>query len=304
MQLWYGGAEANVASAIAQLGGTASLVSTLPDNALGRAARATLAGRGVDTTHLRFVQHGRLGLYFATFGAGIQAQEVLYDRSCSSFSLDAEAPPDVLDDAAYLHITGITPALSGHAAAAALKIASDAVRRGVKLSFDVNYRSSLWSSSRTGDAGAILSEFLALATIAFLDRRDVHLLTNEPYADNELAFAVAFRRFPRLELLATTVREVVSVNHHTLFACAQARAEPMISHAGISVPGIVDRIGSGDAFAGSFLLSLTRNQPLPMALKLALYAAAVKHGQRGDSLTLTEPQLLSLLNAGPGDVRR
>src|SRR5215475_5436498 len=88
-----GGAEANVAVALAQWGHTALMVSVLPDNPLGHAATGELRRYGVRTEAVQ-LRPGRMGLYFLTVGAGHRPSEVLYDREASAFAL---APPDLVD---------------------------------------------------------------------------------------------------------------------------------------------------------------------------------------------------------------
>ena len=107
-----GGAEANVGVSLAHLGHAVSMVSTLPDNPLGRFVAGELRRHGVDTGHVQ-VRPGRMGLYFLTTGAVQRASEVVYDRADSAF---ARAAPDtydwpaLLDGIDCLHVSGVTPA--------------------------------------------------------------------------------------------------------------------------------------------------------------------------------------------------
>ena len=308
---WYGGAEANAAAAAAQLGANAAMVTTLPGGALGRGARAALEARGVDVAHLRFSDTGRMGLYFASFGAGVQPPEVHYDRAGSAFALNPE-PSDMagaLDGAAILHMSGVTPAVSARAAAAALAFAREACARGVRVSFDGNYRGKLWAA-RGEDGRDVLRDLLSLASIAFIDHRDLALILGESFAGetaaqkNRAAFARALAVFPRLDLVCATDRIVASVDRHDLGAFAQGRDGTFITHPPIALSGIVDRIGAGDAFAGAFLCTITRGSQIDGALRAALYAGAAKHGQRGDMLTISEGDLAALIGASSFDVRR
>src|ERR1700712_942759 len=91
--VWFAGAEANVATALARLGHDVGFVSAVPANDLGESAVATLRGHGIDTSGIQR-RGDRMGLYFVTSGAGMRATEVIYDRAYSSF---AEAPPDAWD---------------------------------------------------------------------------------------------------------------------------------------------------------------------------------------------------------------
>src|SRR5215472_16453428 len=212
-----GGAEANVAVSLAHLGTEAAVVTMLPENALGRAALAEIARHRVDTRGVRLVP-GRLGVYFATQGAGIRAAEVLYDRKHSTF---ANAAPDAVDwtkalaGATRLHISGVTPAICANAAAAAVRAANEASRLGVGFSFDGNFRATLWSQW-DGDAPSILEAILANADIAFLEDRDIALIlrrTFEGHDENHrrlVAARAAFERFAKLRTIACTTRRALS----------------------------------------------------------------------------------------------
>ncbi|WP_257389066.1 PfkB family carbohydrate kinase, partial [Tahibacter caeni] len=125
LQVHVGGAEANVAIALAGFGHRVGCIGTVADNALGRAAVAELRRHDVDTTRLNFAP-GRMGLYFLETGALQRPSEVLYDRADSAF---ARASPDrydwpaLLAGAQLLHLSGVTPALGRAGAEAAIAAA-------------------------------------------------------------------------------------------------------------------------------------------------------------------------------------
>jgi 2-dehydro-3-deoxygluconokinase len=115
LELTFAGAEANVAVSLAVLGAPAAFVSALPANVLGDACLQTLRGLGVDTRFIKQTKSGRLGLYFVEKGANQRPSMVIYDRDHSAI---AEAQPEefdwsgIFDGAGWLHVSGITPALS------------------------------------------------------------------------------------------------------------------------------------------------------------------------------------------------
>src|SRR5260221_3193290 len=146
LSVWLGGAEANVVTALAKLGHQVAVVSQVPDNDLGRWAVATLRRHGVDTTAVALGGH-RMGLYFVTLGAGARAIAVLYDREGSAFATGPAAQWDwdeLLEGVGHLHLTGITLALGCEQAEAAIAAASAAAARGIRVSFDGNWRGKLW----------------------------------------------------------------------------------------------------------------------------------------------------------------
>jgi 2-dehydro-3-deoxygluconokinase len=299
-----GGAEANVAIAVSRLGGSSAMATVLPDNPIGRAARDELRRHGVGVEKVKFAP-GRMGLYYLTPGAVMRAPEVIYDRAGSAM---AEAAPDAIDwenalqGAEWLHVSGITPAISAKGGEAALMAVSAAAKLGVKVSFDGNYRAKLWEA-RGEKGSAILKELLSHATLAFIDERDIALVLGVSAPDRRMAAGFAFKAFPKLEMMAATKRAVSGVDDHKLGASLITRAG-MIEQPHIALPGIVDRIGGGDAFAGGLLYALMEGMPHSEMLNFALHSAAAKHGQMGDASHASAADIRSLMGAGGFDVRR
>src|SRR4051812_20177779 len=177
-----GGAEANVAVGLASLGHAAAMVSRVPDNPLGQASVGYLRRYGVSVEGVDDGD-GRMGLYFLSVGAGLRPSSIVYDREGSSFALAGENDFDwdrLLDGAALLHLSGITPALGPGSAKAALAAAKAARSRGIRVSFDGNYRAQLW---RRWDSNpkAILSELVGTTDILFGNHRDISLLLGREF---------------------------------------------------------------------------------------------------------------------------
>jgi 2-dehydro-3-deoxygluconokinase len=299
-----GGAEANVAICVSRLGGDAGMVTVLPDNPLGRAARDELRRHGVDVSHLKFGP-GRMGLYFLTPGAVTRAPEVIYDRAGSAFAGQSATDIDwwtALKGADWLHVSGITPAVSKSAGEAALAAMTAAASANVNICFDGNYRSKLWEARGESDQ-AILKQMLEKATLAFIDERDISLVLGRNAGDRKAAAQAAFAAFPRLRMIAATTRETRGVNDYalgaTLFTRSGAYSQPAIA-----LPGVVDRIGGGDAFAGGFLYAFMQGMPEADALGFALHSAAAKHGQAGDGSHASASDIRALMAGGGLDVKR
>ncbi len=277
-----GGAEANVAVSLAHLGHTASVFTTLPDNALGHAARNELRRYGVDTSRVAFAP-GRMGLYFLSPGAGGRAAEVIYDRTGSAFAAAEHAKTswsDAFKGAGWLHLSGVTAALGANIAEAAIRAVTEAHKLGLTVSFDCNYREKLWRAW-SGDAPAILRQILAQADIAFGNERDIALILGGSPANARDAADAAFTAFPNLQLMAATSRVQHSVNHHALGAAMHARDGSWATPA-IEVTHIVDRIGAGDAFAAGLIHALRTGAANDAAIRFALGAACIKHAIPGD----------------------
>lgn len=303
-----GGAEANVAAALASLGTPSRMVTALPDNPLGHKARAALGAAGVDT---RFVtsDEGRIGLYFLEPPAGPRGGRVTYDRAGSVFALAAPEAFDfavALAGARLLHVSGITPAL-GPGGCDLLRAAIQAARAAdVPVCFDGNYRANLWDSWDS-DPRAVLGELIGAAQILLGNHRDISLLLGRAFSGEGAerrreAAEAAFAAFPSLELIASTARQVVSGTHHRLAARVDTREESWQTKE-IDVAGIVDRIGTGDAFAAGVLHRHLAGRSPRECAEAGLALAALKHGVPGDMILSTERELEEF-RPGGSDVRR
>ncbi len=306
-----GGAEANVGVSLAQFGHDVSMVSTVPANPLGQFVAGELRRHRVDSRHVQ-TRPGRMGLYFLTTGAVQRASEVVYDRVDSAFSLGSAADYDwstLLDGVEWLHLSGVSPALNPAMAEATLAAAQAACARGVKVSFDGNFRPSLWARWE-GDAPRILRELFACAHVAFADYRDIGVVLGGefPQADVgervDAAAAQAFAAFPRLQWMACTQRTPHSVDHHSLGAMLIGRDGTRAVAAAREMVGIVDRIGGGDAFAAGILHGMMRDFDPQAIVRFGLAAAILKHSIPGDFNLVSEADVMALTGEERFDVRR
>jgi 2-dehydro-3-deoxygluconokinase len=305
----FGGAEANVAVGLAQLGHAARMVSILPDDALGQAALRELRRWGVDTGGLRFGP-GRMGLYFATAGAGRRSGEVLYDRAHSAF---CAADPALIDwtaelaGADWLHLSGVTPATGASGAAAALRAAQSAIEMGVKVAFDGNYRARLWAD-RADEAPAILRGLLACADLAVVTDRDLALALGRDFggadalARRAQAAEAAFEALPRLNMIASLLRDARDAEAHELAAVLHTRRGLVLTEA-VAIGAVVDRIGAGDAFVAGLIHGLLSSLGEEAALASGHRCAVLKHGVPGDFSLATRADLAAFDEAWT-DIRR
>jgi len=302
-----GGAEANVAVSLARFGHQSAMAGTLPGNALGEAARDALRMHGVAVDGLRFAP-GRMGLYFLSPGAVLRPSEIVYDRAGSAFAraaADAYDWPALLAGAAWLHVSGVSPAVGAQAAQAVLDAMQAARALDVQVSFDGNYRASLWAA-RGCDGAEVLRGLLAHADLAFADRRDIALALGQPGLAEDGRSAEAaqacFAAFPQLQRLAATQRVQHSVGEHQLSATLHTR-ESLVQAGSYAMQGIVDRIGGGDAFAAGLLHGLHSGSSDREALEFALAAAVAKHSIAGD-FNLASAAQVEAVRSGRLDVRR
>ena len=305
-----GGAEANVAVALSKLGHASAMVSSLPDNPLGHACADELRRHGVDTSAIQF-REGRMGLYFLTHGAGHRPAEVLYDRAQSAF---ATAPGESFDWSAlltnvqWLHVSGITPAVSAAGADTALRAVQAARALQVKISFDCNFRARLWGA-RTAEAPRLLRQLCEHADLIFGDDRDIAFMLGfdganaAPTQRRHRAAAAAFEAFQPLQWIAYTERARNSVEVQQLSGTVHSRSvvsttKPYPLH------GIVDRIGAGDAFAAGILHGLISGFDLQATVNFGTAAACLKHTIPGDFNLIGSADVELLLSELQMDVRR
>jgi 2-dehydro-3-deoxygluconokinase len=301
------GAEANVAVALSHFGHDARVVSVLPDNALGRAALGELRRHGVGTGGIAWGD-GRMGLYFLSQGAVRRPSEILYDRADSAFARTPSLAKVELGDADWFHVSGVTPALNRSTADAAIGAARAARDNCVMVSFDGNYRSKLWESWRD-QAPAILRRLFEQADIVFGDDRDIGLVLGQRFEQASAeerrahAAAAAFQAFPKLTRIASTTRVSHSVDEQdygaVLFTRAGAHQLPAVR-----LIGIVDRVGTGDAFAAGVIHGLLTGEGDEAALKFGLAAACLKHSVPGDFFTLSVDDVRAAMSDDGLDVKR
>ena len=155
----YGGSEANIALSLASLGVDSTFFTVVPNNSLGKSAIRSLRSSDVHCTPVILstpaeTPSHRLGTYYLETGFGIRASKVIYDRKHSALTeydfsnYDLEA---LLKDFDWLHLSGITPALSPSCADLILRMLKTAKEMGITVSFDGNFRATLWTWEEARD---------------------------------------------------------------------------------------------------------------------------------------------------------
>lgn len=303
------GAEANVAVALAGFGHDAQLVTALPGNALGAGARVVLAGMGV-TLAAESVAGARMGLYFLEPGAMQRPASVTYDRAGSAFAESDPAGydwPALLAGADWLVVSGITAALGDRPLSALRAAMAAAQAGGVRIAFDTNFRPALWQG-REAEAARTLRELSCEADLLFAGRRAIAMMAGGDFSagDPEAGFAAAaetmFALSPRVKHIAATRRVVHSSDRQDLTGLLADRAGVAASRT-IALENIVDRVGTGDAFAAGVVHALATGMDRAGAIAFATAAATWAHSVEGDFLRASLGDIAAL-QAGALDVRR
>lgn len=278
-----GGAEANVAAACARLGMKAAWISALPANPWGERVRRELAGHGVDCSYVRMVDGARLGVYFLEYGPPPRPIRVLYDRRDSAL---ARLTPDDVDwapvrQARVVHLTGITPALGP----APRALSERAFREAATVSFDMNYRSALWTPS---EARAFAESVLPTVRFLFVgaeEAESIFALGGEP---ERMVEGLA-----RLAPKATVTLLQGDAGSLTLEGGRLVRPgrQPAVQ--------VVDPIGAGDAYVAGFLWAALRGCELQEAVDTATAVAALKCSIWGDIALISPRDVQEALAGGP-----
>lgn len=287
-----GGGELNVAVGVSRLGLRSAWISRLPDNALGRMVRNKAREQGVNTDHIVWSKSGRVGLYFAEFGAAPRASSVLYDRASSAIS--QIQPGEVNWSAAFqgarwFHTSGITPALSQSAAAATREAVEAAKKAGVTVSYDLNYRSKLWTPEQARAIQEPMMEFVDVLITTEEDTRVVFGITSAGQKDEKFTTVSAetykevaqklAEKF-KFKAVSITLRENPSVWKNTWTAIAHAGGK-FYDDRKYEVE-IVDRVGAGDAFSAGFIFGVLKFDSYDSAVRYGVAFSALKHTNPGD----------------------
>lgn len=290
----YAGAEANVAVALSNFGVPTTHVTAFPDNELGRAAAQTLAKFGVDTSSVHFGDE-RMGLYFLENGAVQRAPKIIYDRFDSAFAHIKKNQFDwdaILKGAAWFHYTGITPAISEGAADACLEAVTAAVRHGVKVSGDINYRRNLWQYGKS--VRDVMPGLMEKTHLMIAGESDLENCAGISGKDWEDASAKAFQSFKNLERIVRTNRESISASHNKISAVSLSGGKVAKSKL-YDITHIVDRVGTGDAFAAGLIYSDLKGKDEVEALEFATASCVWKHTVPGDHNIASAEEIETLM---------
>jgi 2-dehydro-3-deoxygluconokinase len=274
-----GGSELNVAVLAARLGVTSRWVSRLPDNALGRMIYTQAREQRVDA-RVEWTADGRVGLYFVEIG-GARIGSVLYDRAGSAIS---KVTPGSIDwsstfaGARWYHVSGITPALSDGAAKVTAESLVTAKKAGLTVSYDLNYRSKLWSADQARTVQEPLMQHVDVLIAGEEDARTVF--------GAESAESLA-KRFG-IGAVAITLRDNP--------CSATVAADGKIYSAPRFDVRSVDPIGAGDAFTGGLIVSRLEHRGWDEAVRFATATAALKHTIPGDFCLVTRAEVEELVS--------
>lgn len=309
----FGGGEANVAVALSNYGLSSAFVTALPDNDIGQHAINELRRFGVDTSMIRR-SGDRVGIYYLESGANQRPSKVVYDRAHSAICESGPSDfnwPTIFQGAKWLHITGITPALSQSAADLSLECVKEAKKAGVTVSCDFNFRGKLWKYGKT--APEVMTELVRYVDIGIANEEDcqkslgisvnVDVETGElDTAKYEALSEKVLELYPDMSTIAITLRESHSADRNGWSACLRDRNQGFKLSRHYEITDIVDRVGGGDSFASALIYGLNAYDDKQQSLEFAVAASCLKHSILGDFNRISVDEIQKLM-AGDGSGR-
>ena len=313
VDMFFTGAESNVAASLAQFGLKAEMITRLPENAIGESAEASLRKYNIGT---EFLAKGgdRIGIIFTERGASQRASQVIYDRANSSF---ATSPADCYDwdkifaDADWFHFTGITPALSDGLAEITLAACKKAKEKGITVSCDLNYRKKLWTTEK---AGKVMRGILPYVDVLIANEEDAEKVLGMKAGDTDVTsgklehasyieVAKQIHQEFGIPYIATTLRKSLSASDNDWSAMLWHDGKAYFSKT-YSIH-IVNRVGGGDSFSGGLIYGMKQGMELQETLEFATAASCLKHSIEMDYNLVSVDQVRTLMNGdGSGRVQR
>ncbi|MEP7036803.1 MAG: sugar kinase, partial [Acidobacteriota bacterium] len=315
-----GGAEYNVARGLAKVfRQRTAILTALADNALGRLAEDFVLQAGVDASQIIWREtendNGvatRNGLYFIERGFGLRAPNSAFDRMNTAIS---QIKADDFDwqkifaesKSRWFHTGGVFAGLSGgNAPQAALEAMKIARENGAVVSFDLNYRDSLWKNRGGKRAANELNKTLLPFVDVVFGVFDEHFkCSSVEFDDGQFSQSAAEmrERFPNLKIIASTLRDVKSANLHHFSAAADFGGE-VFKARDYRQAAVLDRVGSGDSFASGFIYALLAGKGIQFATDCGAAHGALAMTNVGDNSTVRLEEIERLLDGADSSAIR
>ncbi|HEX4311116.1 MAG TPA: sugar kinase [Acidobacteriaceae bacterium] len=314
--VWEGGGEYNVARGLRRCFGLRTAVATaLADNPIGRLAEDLMLQGGVDSSLLRWVAYDgvgrtvRNGLNFTERGFGVRAAAGCSDRGHTAiaaakrgdFDWDGIFGPGRTGEAGgarWFHTGGIFAALSESTPGVAVEAMDAAKKYGTPISYDLNFRDSLWKSiGGKAKAQEVNRELVRKVDVLLGNEEDFSAMlgislegVHEDFAELPVASYERMLRdvgaaYPNLKMVATTLRTAHTATRNAWGAMALAGGE--IVHVPQQEVEILDRVGGGDSFASGLIYGLLAGKPMEWAVRCGVAHGALAMTTPGDTSMAT-----------------
>ena len=292
----------NVGASLAVLGEDVAHITAVSDDIVGDAALASMRQYGLDVSAVQKVAHP-IGQYLLEVGSGMRSSQIAYNRLNGSF---ANIQPETInwdqtfEDAAFFHWTGITPAIS-EAAYQALKAALiSANAKGLQITADPAYRSNLWQYGRNGQE--VLKELVGLSTIFIGGVNEINEILGTSFELNQEGFIAASKKLmtecPNIKQVFDKIRTGLSASWQKIYGRAWVD-QTYIETNELEITQVVDRIGTGDAYAAGLIYGLL-HYDAEKALNFANAACALKHTILGDVNLVSVAEITEVMQGNTG----
>lgn len=290
-----GGSELNVVSGVSMLGGRGGLITKLPESKLGTYIRNKIRSGNVSDDFVIYdeSEQKRLGIYYYECGAYPRKSSVIYDRELSSMnSLKlSEINKNVFSSAKVFHVSGITMGLSNKMALLTYEVIKCFKENGAKISFDVNYRESLWSEE---SARRTIEGILPFVDFLFVSEETSRRMFGKT---GELKSIMSeYCKSYGCSLVASTIRHVVSPTKHNFSSAIYCENKLYMTNPYEGID-IIDRIGSGDAYVAGVLYGLIIENDIQKALQYGNALSALKNTVSGDMAGFSLDEVDSVIKA-------
>lgn len=293
LEHYFGGTEVNVAISLAQLNNNVNHISAVSNDFVGEAAKSFLKKHGIDTS-LIISSSNPLALYFLEVGAVMRSSTIAYNRSHSAFTkLNQNVInwQDALKDTDWFHWTGITPSLSLNAYEELKKALYIAKDKNITVSTDPAYRKDLWKYGK--NAKDVLRELIELSNVFIGGPNEINEVFDTSFKNNTEGFVESSKyllsKCDNLEKVFDKTRVATNANWHKI----KSRfwdGKDFYETEELEITHIVDRIGTGDAFAAGLIHGLLHYET-KKALHFANAACALKHTIEGDANLVKEEDI-------------
>ena len=327
-QVWEGGGEYNVARGLRRCFGLRTAIATaLADNPIGRLVEDLILQGGVDYSLLKWVPYDgvgrtvRNGLNFTERGFGVRAAAGCSDRGHTAISqvksgdFDWEAIFGEQNGSRWFHTGGIFAALSASTAEVAAEAMDAARRHGTPVSFDLNFRDSLWKSiGGKAKAQEVNRELVRKVDLLLGNEEDfsamlgVHIkgvsddFAELPIAGYEEMLREVAASYPNLKLIASTLRTAQTASRNAWGAIALY--EDQIVHVPQRDIDIYDRVGGGDSFASGLIYGLLAGKPIDWAVRCGVAHGALAMTTPGDTSMATLAEVERIIKGGSARIAR
>jgi 2-dehydro-3-deoxygluconokinase len=327
-QVWEGGGEYNVARGLRRCFGLRTAVATaLVDNPVGRLVEDLILQGGVDTSLLRWIPFDgvgravRNGLNFTERGFGVRAAVGCSDRGNTAISQVKSGDfdwPSIFgpeNGTKCFHTGGIFAALSASTAQVAGEAMDAARQHGTIVSFDLNYRDSLWKSiGGKAKAQEVNRELVRKVDLLLGNEEDFSAMLGVklkgvsesfdelPIASYETMLREVAEAYPNLKLIASTLRTAQTASRNAWGAIALYNGE--IVHVPQREIDIYDRVGGGDSFASGLIYGLLAGKPIDWALRCGVAHGALAMTTAGDTSTASLAEVERAMTGGSARIAR